>query len=118
MWGPRGLTLHLPSFSIANGMQHIFDIFRSYSSNTYVLISWLVGWLAVLFYGVSTLFGSFNAEFSHFDKISKQFSLREVQCMFCLYTVKLSKQFYFKQFSLVYRTLFKYQNSPITNNSV
>ena len=35
---------------------------------------WLVGWLVVLFYGVSTLFGSFNAELS-LDKSLKQFSL-------------------------------------------
>ena len=27
-------------------------------------------WLVVLLYGVSTLFGSFNAELSHFDKSS------------------------------------------------
>ena len=26
------------------------------------------GWLVVLFYGISTLFGSFNVELSHFDK--------------------------------------------------
>ena len=37
----------------------------------------LVGWL-VSFYDVSTLFGSFNAELSHFDKSFKQFSLVEV----------------------------------------
>ena len=30
--------------------------------------------LVVLFYGISTLFGSFNAELSHFDKSFKQFS--------------------------------------------
>ena len=35
----------------------------------------LFGWLVVLFYGVSTLFGSFNAELSHFDKSFKQFNL-------------------------------------------
>ena len=27
-----------------------------------------VGWLVILFYGVSTIFGSFNAKSSHFDK--------------------------------------------------
>ena len=33
------------------------------------------GWLIVLFYDVSTLFGSFNTEWSHFDKSFKQFIL-------------------------------------------
>ena len=28
----------------------------------------MVGWLVGLFYGVSALFGSFNADLSHFDK--------------------------------------------------
>ena len=28
----------------------------------------LLGWLVVLFYGISTFFGSFNAKSSHFDK--------------------------------------------------
>ena len=32
-----------------------------------MLSNW-VGWLVVLFYGESTLFGSFNAESSHFDE--------------------------------------------------
>ena len=32
-------------------------------------------WLVVLFNGVSTHFGSFNAELCHFDKNFKQFSL-------------------------------------------
>ena len=32
-------------------------------------------WLVVLFYGVSTLFRSFNAKLSHFDKTLKQFCL-------------------------------------------
>ena len=35
----------------------------------------LVGLLGVLFYGVSTNSGSFNAELSHFDKSFQQFSL-------------------------------------------
>ena len=39
-------------------------------------------WLAVLFYGVSTLFVSFKAEISHFDKRFKQFSLVNVP-FFC-----------------------------------
>ena len=34
-----------------------------------------VGWLVDFFYGVSTLFGSFNAELSLFKKGFKQFSL-------------------------------------------
>ena len=38
---------------------------------------WLVGSFVRSFYGVSTLFGSFNAESSHFDKRLKQFSLVE-----------------------------------------
>ena len=33
-------------------------------------VYWMVGWLV---YGVSTLFGSFNAELSHFDKSFKYF---------------------------------------------
>ena len=39
----------------------------------------LFGWLLVLFYGISSLFGSFNTELSHFDKSFKQFSLVKVQ---------------------------------------
>ena len=39
----------------------------------------LVGWLVVSFYGISTLFGSFNAKLSHSDKTFKQFSLIKVQ---------------------------------------
>ena len=35
----------------------------------------LVSWFVVLLYGVSTLFGSFNAELCNFDKSFKQFSL-------------------------------------------
>ena len=34
-----------------------------------------IDWLVVLFYGISTLFGLFNAELSHFDKSFKQISL-------------------------------------------
>ena len=33
-----------------------------------------VDWLIILFYGVSTLHGSFNAELIHYDKSFKQFS--------------------------------------------
>ena len=39
-------------------------------------LDWLVGWLFFFFfYGVSTLFRSFNAELSHFDKSFKRVSL-------------------------------------------
>ena len=34
-----------------------------------------LSYMVVLFYGASTLFGSFNAELSNFDKSFKQFSL-------------------------------------------
>ena len=44
-------------------------------------------WLVVLFYGVSTLFRSFKAKLSHFNKSFKQFSLVKVQFFFCSYTV-------------------------------
>ena len=39
----------------------------------------LVGWLVVLFYGISTIFRSFNAElnFKQFSLVSKQFYLKE-----------------------------------------
>ena len=39
-----------------------------------VCFGWLVSW----FYGVSTLFGSFNAELRHFDKSFKQLSSAKV----------------------------------------
>ena len=42
--------------------------------------------LFVLLYAVSTLFGPFNAELSHFDKSFKQFNL--VWLLFCLDIVK------------------------------
>ena len=35
----------------------------------------MIGWLVVLFYGISTLFRSFNTKLSHSDKSFKQFSL-------------------------------------------
>ena len=38
-----------------------------------IIIYWFV-WFVVLFYGVSTLFGSFIARLSHFDKNFKQYS--------------------------------------------
>ena len=43
------------------------------------VISWqreldLVVYLIILFYGISTLFGSFNAQLSHFDKSFQQFN--------------------------------------------
>ena len=41
----------------------------------------LVSWCIVLFYGVSTLLGSFDTELSHFDKSLKQFSLAEVRSL-------------------------------------
>ena len=53
-----------------------------------------VGWLVVLFYGISTLFGSFKTALSHFQAI--QFS---IDIIFCLHAVKC-------------------QNSCILNNSV
>ena len=42
-----------------------------------MLVLWgmRIGRLVVMFYGISTLFGSFNAELSLFDKSFKQFSL-------------------------------------------
>ena len=33
------------------------------------LVGWLVGWLVYLFDCISTVFGSFNVELSHFDKV-------------------------------------------------
>ena len=50
----------------------------------------LVDCLVVLFYSISTFFGSFNAELNY-----KQFNL--VLIYFCLHSVKCQKQFYFKQ---------------------
>ena len=45
----------------------------------YWLVCWLVGWFIGWFYGVSTLFGSFNAKWSHFDKSFKPFSFVYIQ---------------------------------------
>ena len=78
---------------------------------------WLVGWLVILFYGVSTHYGLFNAKLNF-----KQFSLEYSFCWQKVkhqnnsfkflnssisnnsvehkYVVWMSKQFYFKQFSL------------------
>ena len=70
----------------------------------------LAGWLVVLFYGISTLFGSFNAELSQFDKFQTiQFSISIVflyiqlnakTVLFQKIQFTIQKQFNFKQFSL------------------
>ena len=44
------------------------------SFSSVMLLAGLVGWLVVLFYGVSTFSWSFNAELSDFDWSFKQFS--------------------------------------------
>ena len=43
--------------------------------STFLLHMSVVGWLVVWFYGVSTIFGSFNAKLNHFDKSFKKFGL-------------------------------------------
>ena len=48
------------------------------------LVGWLVGLFVCLFYGVSTIFGSFNAELSNFDKSFEQ--LVEYKFSFFVYT--------------------------------
>ena len=53
----------------------------------------IVGWLVVSFYGISTLFGSFNAKLNF-----KQFNLVKLEFLFT--NSLMSKQFYFKKFSL------------------
>ena len=76
-------------------------------------IKWLVGWLVgllwvVLFYSISTLFGSFQAElnFKQFSLVFvyKQFSLVFVYKQFSLVFVykQFSLVFVYKQFSLVF----------------
>ena len=45
-----------------------------------------VGWLVVLFYGVSTLLGSFNAKLSYFDKFQTIHFSKNI--FFCLHTVE------------------------------
>ena len=54
---PENILNFRPNTSEKQGIKNLF----SYSSK-------MVGWLVGLFYGVSTLFWSFNAELSHFDK--------------------------------------------------
>ena len=50
------------------------------------------GWSVILFYGVSTLYGLFNAELSHFDKFQAiQFSISFVYTQLNVKTVN-SKQ--------------------------
>ena len=72
--------------------------------NNFVII-WLVccgllGWLVVLFYGVSILSGSVNAELIHFYKSFKEFSL--VWLWFCLHIVKCQNSYISKYiFSIV-----------------
>ena len=67
-------------------MQYSFSLSLSLSLSIYIYIYGLFGWLFVLFYGVSTLFWSFNAELSHFDQSLKQFILEWAY-------FKMSKQF-------------------------
>ena len=60
----------------------------------------LAGWLVVLFYGVLTLFGSFNAELSHFDKFQTIWFC--ISIVFFVYTQSNVKTVLFQtiQFSL------------------
>ena len=55
-------------------------------------------WLVVLFYGISTLFGSFNGKLSHFDKSpNKSVSYKY---RFCMYTDVKTVRFQAIQFSI------------------
>ena len=55
-------------------------------------------WLLALFYGESTLFGSFNAELSHFDKFQTiQFN---ISMIFWLHTVSMSEKVLFQTVQL------------------
>ena len=101
-----------------------FDIKKRKSTHElrefFKTVIWLVGWLVVLlFYGVPTIFGSFNAELSHFGKNFKQFSL--VWVRFSLHS-KMSRYFYFKQFNLAKIKIFVYaqlmKKQLISNNSI
>ena len=58
-----------------NGISNFVGYLMSKTIPVELQLYWLVGWLVVLFYGVSTLFESFDAELSHFDKSFKQFGL-------------------------------------------
>ena len=60
--------------------------------------NWIDLTLLLVLYGVSKLFGSFNAKESNFDKSFKRFSLLWVDFLFTY--SKMSKQFYFKQFNI------------------
>ena len=72
-----------------------------WSANTCVII-----FLVLLFYGVSTLFGWFNAKLNHFDESFKQFSI-----VLCLHTVKF-------QNSSSSNNLVKYNYTVYTHNSI
>ena len=77
---------------IASCRQSLILTKNPQSQFPYQSVSRLVGW----FFGLSTLFGLFNSELSHFEISFKQFRLVLVQ--FCLHA-------------------FKCQNSFISNNS-
>ena len=99
---------------------HLFPQLYSfkYSDQIPIIYTQIVYWFVVSFYGVSTRFGSFNAELSHFDKrLYIWFSFMSHQpivgyLMPNLWTV----QFQTIQFSV--STQFICQNSSISNNSV
>ena len=72
-----GTTTPGQNGSGSNGNEGVFHIPQRSRSGDGLLFRTrsLVGWLVVLFYGVSTLFRPFNAEFSHREKSFKQFIL-------------------------------------------
>ena len=61
----------------------------------------MVDWLVCLFYSVSTVFGSFNAELGQFAKSSNNSVWHNHRFLFTN-SLNISKQFYFKQFSLAW----------------
>ena len=65
-------------------------------------IDWLVGW----FYGLSTLFGSFNAKLSQIDKSLKQLILEFVH--FLVYTQLYVKTLIFQTAQFSINTQFKH----------
>ena len=69
---------------------------------TWGMIGWLVDWLVRLFSGVSTLFGSFNAELGFSDKSFKQFNSNVK--IFLFQTILFSKSSQFNSIWPIERT--------------
>ena len=59
-------SLKISEAIVQNKIVQKFQVKKKINQNERILLA--VGWFVVLFYGISTFFGSFNTKLSHFEK--------------------------------------------------